>query len=463
MSSKITKYNVLTAAKCGIEFEFYTEKTIANVSKELGKVLNKKVIVTKSTSAFNKKSEIPDHHDVTPTSTVFKLMKDFSGGKNMIELITGPLTYEESRIVIIKTHEWIKSNGWTDKKCGIHLNLSFNNFLIKLKNDVSHIDVLKMVLSYDEQYIYDRFPDRKNSVYAKSILQVIPNNKFAFQNNASNIDPTNFKVPDEKYYGINFTKRSKNYLEFRYLGGKGYEYKTAKILEILDYSILKMYDALEHPTLNNQEIQKLKSISVNMEKISEIFSNPARFFIEYPELYVFVDMRGDKEIIKSYWTVLRDQLFSLIVDGGLKKGMFNLDTDISVFQLRDATLKNAHNIENIELFDCTFDGSGENISFYRCKIKNSRIKKCKLIELNEIEDSKVEHTSSFESNTFINCYIDCPSEIVDGKIIGGVIRNAIVGKNAEVSQRTLIVDQSSTDKGGSFDNKKSYFSDDDKK
>jgi hypothetical protein len=436
-----TKYNILTASKVGIEFEFYTEKSPSVAAKELGRALNKKVIVPKTIVSFDKEDKGGYHSEIEPTAVMFKLEKDFSGGKDMMELITGPVPYEEARLVIIKTLDWIKNNGWTDKKCAIHLNISFNPFLIKTKSEVSHLSPLKLILSYDENFIYERFPERKDSVYAQSINQVIPINKFTFQSTAENVDSTNFQVPDEKYYGINFTKRAKNYLEIRYLGGKDYEYKGPKILEVLDYTILKIYEALQNPTFNTQEIAKLKSIVVNMRKVAESFSSPERFFVDFPKINVFIDMRGNKEILKSYWTTIREQLFSLIVSGGLKEGIFNLDTDISISQLRYAKLVNAHDISNFEMFDCEFSGSAENVAFFRCKIKNSRIKKCKLIELNEVEDSKVEHTSSFPENKLINCYINCPDEIVEGKIEGGVIRSAIVGERAEISTRTLVVDQ----------------------
>jgi hypothetical protein len=435
-----TKYNILTAAKVGIEFEFYTEKSPSTAAKELGRALNKKVVVPKVTVAFDKEDKGGYHSELEPTAVMFKLEKDFSGGKDMLELITGPLPYEEARLVLIKTLEWIKSNGWSDKKCAIHLNISFNPFLIKTKNEISHLDPLKLILSYDESYIYERFPERKDSVYAQSINQVIPINKFTFQSTAENVDSTNFKVPDEKYYGINFTKRAKNYLEVRYLGGKNYEYKSPKILEILDYTILKIYEALQNPTYTSAEIEKLKGIVVNMRKVAESFSSPERFFVDFPKINVFIDMRGNKEIIKSYWTTIREQLFSLIVSGGLKEGIFNLDTDISISQLRFAKLVNAHDIQNFEMFDCEFSGSATNVVFFRCKIKNSRINKCKLIELNEVEDSKVEHTSAFPENKLINCYINCPDEIIEANVEGGVIRNAIIGEKAQLSNRTLLVD-----------------------
>ena len=52
-------------------------------------------------------------------------------------------------------------------------------------------------------------------------------------------DPTQFD-PNSKYYGINFEKRIKNYLEFRYIGGKDWDKKTNKILGLLDLFIVQL-------------------------------------------------------------------------------------------------------------------------------------------------------------------------------------------------------------------------------
>lgn len=440
MKKSQTKYDILTASKCGIEFEFYSEKSSSQISKELGKILNKKIVVPTSTVAFNKEEKGKYHSELEPTATIFKLEKDFSGGKDMRELITGPLPYEEARLVIIKTLEWIRNNGWTDKKCAIHLNISFNHYLLKTNNEILHLDILKFILSYDENFVYERFPERKNSVYARSINQVIPVNKFSFQEPSETVDPSNYIVPDEKYYGVNFTKRIKNYLEFRYLGGKGYEYKTQKILEILDYSVLKLYDALQSPVYTREDISKLKKLLIDQKSISESFSSPERFLVKFPKINIFIDMKGNSEIIKSYWTTIREALFEAIINGEMSEGIFNFDTDASVSQLRYAKIKNAHDIKNFEFFDCEIEGSIQDSLFFRCKVKDSRLNKCKLMEFNEVSDSKVEHTSSYPSNVLNNCYINSPAQIIEGKLEGGVIRNAILGKNLEISDRTLVVE-----------------------
>lgn len=456
--SQLTKYNILSGAKCGIEFEFYTEKNSSTVTKELGKMLNKKIVIPDNHGAIGKEEKGTYHSSLEPTATVFKLEKDYSGGKDMRELITGPMSYEEARIVIIKVLDWIRENGWTDKKCAIHLNISFNPFLLKLKNNIGHLDTLKFILNFDENFIYERFPERKNSVYARSINQIIPLNKFTFLNTQDGIDPTNYEVPDEKYYGINFTKKPKNYLEVRYLGGKGYEFKTSKILEVLDYTILKIYEALQNPQYTSADVAKLKKMMVDQRQMADAFVSIESFFLKFPKINIFVDMRGQKEVLKSYWTTIRESLFSVVVSGGMREGIYNYDTDVAISQLRYVKLKNAHDIENFEMFDCELEGSFSNTVFFRCKIRDSRLNQCKLIELNEVEDSKVEHTTSYPSTTLLNCYINSQEQVIEGVVEGGVIRNAIIGERAEISARTLRVEETTPEK-----KKMSFYKHDDKK
>jgi len=39
---------------------------------------------------------------------------------------------------------------------------------------MTNLDIGKVVLNFDEDRVYEEFPNRKNSVYAKSIKFVVP-------------------------------------------------------------------------------------------------------------------------------------------------------------------------------------------------------------------------------------------------------------------------------------------------
>jgi hypothetical protein len=441
MSNLEQKYEILSSSKVGIEFEFFSELKPNSASRDISRALGKKVVVPTVIKGLGQEEKGNYHSDLEPTSTLFKLERDFSGGKDMYEMITGPLAYEEARIIIIKMLQWIKEKGWTDSKCAIHLNVSFNDFKAKLRSPLINLNVLKFILGFDENFIYSRFPNRKDSVYAKSIDDFYPASRFIFFDTPESIDRNDYIVPHEKYYGVNFTKLPKNYLELRYLGGEKYENKTFKILEILDYFISKLYSTLQQgDSYTPDEKEKLYKTLKAQKKVVQTFSDPEKFLLTYPDLLVTVDMRGDIEVLKAFWTVLRDKLFSLIVDSGLRKGHFNLDTDMSMSQLRDGVMKKANHIQGMELFDCEISGTIIDTDLYRCKIDSSRLNKCKLLETNDLDGCKVENTTVMPGNTLKNCYVNNPQEVIDGKMLGGVIRKGIIGKNAEISSYTLIVD-----------------------
>lgn len=447
MSILQQRYEILSSSKCGIEFEFFTELNQKELVKDLSKALGKKVVIPIVITGMGEESKGGYHSDMEPTSTIFKLEKDFSGGKDMFEMITGPLVYEEARIIIIKMLQWIKEKGWTDSKCAIHLNCSFNEFKATLRTPLMGLNVLKFILGFDEEFIYSRFPNRRDSVYAKSINNFYPLSRFVFFEKPDSIDKTDYVVPHEKYYGVNFTKLAKNYLELRYLGGEGYENKTYKILEILDYFVTKLYSTLQsNDTYSPAEKENMYKTLGEQKKAVLAFSDPKRFLLTYPKIKVTVDMRGDIEILKSFWTVVREKLFSLVVDSGLTKGHLNLDTDMSMFQLRGGSMTKANNVEHMELFDCEISGTITHCDLYRCVIKSSRIELCKLMELNEVSGCKVTKTTIMPSNELTNCYIDNSNETIEGKIMGGVIRKGILGKDVDISKETLIVDVKGFDK-----------------
>ena len=69
---------------------------------------------------------------------------------------------------LIKVLKWIKENGYTNDRCGIHFNISFNDEKMG-SSFLTRLNRLKFILDFDEDKIWKDYPNRKNSVYAKSI------------------------------------------------------------------------------------------------------------------------------------------------------------------------------------------------------------------------------------------------------------------------------------------------------
>jgi len=439
-----TKHSILEQAVLGMEYEFYSNKSRDQVAKELSKLIKKNVKVAEKY-----------HSDVEVADGKWKLEPDFSGGMKMMELVTDPMGYYEAIATMTKILKWIKKNGWTDERSAFQFSMSFDPFKYVLRNKLENINKLKFILDFDEEFIYDKFPKRRNSKYARSIKQIMPVNKFVFNDSVQQIQKANYKLPDSKYYGINFSKLAKGYLEARYLGGRSYEKKTKEIIEIIQYVIQKLYESLENPNYSDMNVDQLRRILRIHKKVVTSFSDPETFQINYPNVRVFVDLKGDMEVLKTFWVHIREALFSLIVNCGMKKGMLNYDADVGKYQLKDSVVSKSFDLEDMEVFDSKIGGNVTNCDLYRCVIKDAHIAGSNLYEGNIVTKSKIIETPIHLYNDIQDCYIDNKSHLINGKIKGGIIRSGEIAPTAVVSRFTEIIDQllpgeKNTKDGGKF-------------
>ena len=92
LNVKSDRTQILNASLIGLEFEFYSDLSIEETQKSLSQLLGKKIRV-----------EDKAHSDFQPTVDEFKLEPDMSGGKGLVELVTGATPYRNARIIIIKS------------------------------------------------------------------------------------------------------------------------------------------------------------------------------------------------------------------------------------------------------------------------------------------------------------------------------------------------------------------------
>jgi hypothetical protein len=259
--------------------------------------------------------------------------------------------------------------------------------------------------------------------------------------NIQSIDPTMFRLPNEKYYGVNFTKLKDGYLEFRYLGGRDYEKKGSSIVKVIDYIVLHLYKILAGDSnYTKRDVEVLQNIMNQYKKVVRSFSNPDQFFMNYPDIHIMVDLKGWDENIKSLWSTIRDKIFDLIVEGGLRRGYFNYDTSIGKFQIKEGEFKDGMIISDVDLVECKLKRcSINNCRIFYSEINNSELNESQLFNNNRVEKSKIKDTSIEFSNTCIDCYVDSKGKKIGGKLVGGVLRNGNVTEYSEISSKTKIV------------------------
>lgn len=429
MNNNLLNLAIENAVICGQEFEFYSNFSGKETVKQLKEITGRKIVLCDK------------YHTELEDKTLIKLEPDASGGANMFELITPPLPWLESKILMIKILRWIDQNGYTTEKCAIHVNLSFNTFKLKLNNKFENLNKLKFILNMDENEIYSRFPNRKNSIYARSINFIYPINKFVFSTSMSNLGIQSFLLPQEKYFGVNFGKLDKGYFEVRYMGGKDYQKKAQDIIQVTDYITGLTYKVLqEGDNWSKKELEKLESILIANKKVIQSFSDLENFLLNYPKIAVLVDLDGNKEVLKSKWNIIRERLFELIIHSKLKEGKINYDSDISKFQLKDAKLKEAFMLKDIEMINCEISGNVERCDLYFCKIDRSHIFNSNILKGNTITNSKVIESPISNKNTIDACYIDNKNQIVNGEVTKSIIRSGVIGPTAKISEDTEKMD-----------------------
>jgi len=438
----LSKNEILNSALIGFEFEFFSrKKKFTTVAAELSNILGKKV---KAGYKINQKGDkVPGAHtDIPVDYNNYKLEHDFSGGKSMMELVTGPTPFFEAKIVLAKVLNWIKDNGSTNDRSGIHVNISFNKFTSPNKDiDISSLDVLKLILTFDEDYIFSKFPNRKNNVFARSIDYVFPNNLFSFNDNIQTINRSSFSVPEEKYFGFNFSKLANGYLEMRYLGGKNYEDTISEILDCMDYTVITIYDCLINPKYTEENVSKLRNRLVEHKKFINGMLNHKVFSVFYKDIEVYVDLKNSDQLLSTYWEEYRKVLFDLIYKNGLKSGYVNLDIDLHRYQVKEGIFKKPWGLSFYDLIDCKLKNSIlDQCTLIGCDVKSSQLFFCELVMDNKIIDSKIKSSNiKTLDNMFSNCYIDNLPHNVKGEIIDCIIRSGGISDLTSIDDKTTVV------------------------
>jgi len=422
-----SRISVLNGSQIGIEFEFYSNLEVEETQKALSKLLNRKI-----------RLEDKAHSDFQPSKEVFKMEPDMSGGKGLIELVTGAMPYRDARLVIIKMLGWIRENGYTTDRASIHLNMSFNPDYLADKMMISKMNILKFILEFDEKRVYKYFPKRENSTYAKSIKWVMPKNE-AFYYNENLISSDNFTFANTKYYGINFEKAQKNYLEFRYIGGKDYEKRQEDILHLAEMFIMSVWKSCFNPVFTPENKIEMKRILQKNAPLMEMLKDHTAVNKHWPKIHILVDLQDHPSVIGVQWNRFKTKVLDLLANGGLEEGVINYDSDYGSVQVKDGKFKVAYLLDGFEFVNCELAGNIENCGIYACKVTGAQILRSNLYQGTEVMDSKVESSFVHGSCTLKNCFVFGKDGIFKGKMEGGIFREGYVGPHARFSDDTEVI------------------------
>jgi hypothetical protein len=418
----INSWNILNKSVIGFEFEFYTEKSYY----KLLELLNRELYPIK-VHGYRKY-----HSSMKVDKDNFKIEPDLSGGADMVELITGPTKYVDSRIILLKILKILQKYSKTSEKSSLHINISFGDGY----KDIRNVNVLKMILNIDENLIYDMFPNRKNNFYAMSVKNLVPFKSFDFISSSSDILINSMNLPDTKYRGINVNKLEEGRIEFRYIGGERYQYETKKILELLDYFVLLSWNTIDEEI--NKDDRKIlwDYLNKNINNFKK-YNKMENFISEFPTINLEINKNDAISIIKSYYGEIYDKLYNLISNiYNLNNCVINYDTDERKLEVINATFKTVLEIKNIKFIDCEIkSGLFENCDFFNTKLNNVHVEKSKLVN-SEIYFSKVYNCVVDQTSLLKDCFFY--GGVLNGEMDGGVFRGGKLGEYSVLNSNVKI-------------------------
>jgi len=418
--------SILNCALVGVEFEFYSNIGLEETQKSLSDLLGRPI-----------RLETKAHSEFQPSADEFKMEPDMSGGAGLIELVTGPIPYRNGRIMIANMLKWIRENGYTNDRASIHINLSFDKKYLEDPDMVSKMNVLKFILDFNEQQIYKFFPNREKSVYAKSIKWVMPRDE-AYFFDGSNISSMSYKFADTKYYGINFSKKEKNYLEFRYLGGADYEKKQDYIFYLSEMFLMQMWNSCNNPLFTEENKIELRRILNKNLPIIESLKDWKKIKEHWPEITLMVDLQEHPQIIQLQWAKIKKKVMDLIVNGGMTAGVINYDSDIGRVQIKDGKFGLCYLLQDYDFIDCELGGNIETSNFYGGKIKGANLIRCDFYRSANVIESKIESSFVHGSCEVTNCYVFGRDGVFKGKMIGGIFREGMITKDARFEDTEIV-------------------------
>ena len=418
--------NAIYASKIGLEFEFFANEGLDEVKRSLSNALNKQIRI-----------EEKAHSEFTPSDEVYKLEPDNSGGTGMIELVTGPMPFVESKLIIAKTLKWIRENGSTNERCSIHINIAFDGSKLGVPANISNLDIGKFVLNFDENKVYESFPNRKDSVYAKSIKFIVPLSGMT-QPSPERISWKNYMFVNEKYYGVNFTKLPKNYIEFRYLGGKDYEKKYNTIMNLTEHFVISLYESLMYPKYTKEDLKKLDVVLEKHSGIVESYKDYQAFKKKFPKVKLMVDLKTYDQIVETFYPKMREGVFRLLTLAGLKEGLINYDADTGRLQLKNAELMRCFEVKGIDIVDCKIQGNILNCDVFSSELLNSSLFESNLFGASDASDCKIEDSYVSKNVMVKDSYVFGPRGVFSGEMDGGIFRKGRATKMARFENTEII-------------------------
>jgi hypothetical protein len=421
-----TVQEVFSNTSLGLKFSFFSSKKTEFIAEDLSKLLAKQVVIT------------GDEKSIPSWSSAI-LLKEYNGKKPRYQLKLAQQDFLSLGSGMHGVLSWIKENAALDYSNTLSISLSFNHRNLQTLSSISNMDIGKMILKIDENFLYNKFPVMEKSPFSLSVKKLVPFDGFMNISSSLSTLATSFKMPMDESYAIDFREQTMGILKFNYIGGPEYAEKPHEVNETIKYYILSTYQVLNTSGFTPDMKYELDKINERYSVIRRCYNEPEFFLKEFANLKVSVDLKKGEQVIKTHWDRIRTPLLKLIAESDLKEGYFNWDSDLGRFELNKCKI-NGIRLNGFNLVNCEVNGVLENCHLWRTKLSNSRIRNSVIVSGNEIKTSLLEGCRADRSNTIERSYIINKGEIINCKVNESIIKNAGLGKEAKIDEECTVIE-----------------------
>ena len=250
----------------------------------------------------------------------------------------------------------------------------------------------------------------------------------------------NYMFVNEKYYGINFTKIPKGYIEFRYLGGADYEKKYSTVLSMMEHFITSLYETLENPVYSSEDIKKLNLVLEKHRDVVQSYKTYSKFKEIFPNITLMVDLLTTNQIVEMYYPKIREKVFELLTKADMNNGLINYDSDTGRIQIKGANLNRCFEITNVDIVECKVKGNIKGCDIFYSELNDASLFESNVFGGSTINSCKVEDSYVSRNVVAENCYVFGHRGVFSGEMEGGIFRQGRATKFAMFSDSTEVIE-----------------------